>query len=109
MYAVIRSGGKQYRVSEGEVVRLEHLPGKVGGKVTFKEVLAVGENGTLEAGKPTLPSAKVTGSIVEQGKGDKVRVFKFKKNSQYKILRGHRQPFTAVRITEISSKASASE
>ena len=104
MYAVIRSGGKQYRVSEGEVVRLEHLPGKVGGKVTFKDVLAVGDNGKLEAGEPVLAKAKVSGSIVEQGKAAKVRVFKFKKNSQYKILRGHRQPFTAVKITEISAQ-----
>ncbi|HKZ52697.1 MAG TPA: 50S ribosomal protein L21 [Candidatus Acidoferrales bacterium] len=104
MYAVIRSGGKQYRVSEGEVVRLEHLPGKVGGKVTFKDVLAVGNDGKLEAGQPVLAKAKVNGSIVEQGKGAKVRVFKFKKNSQYKIMRGHRQPFTAVKITEISAQ-----
>jgi len=103
MYAVIRSGGKQYRVSEGEVVRLEHLPGKVGGKVTFKDVLAVGGNGKMEAGQPVSAKAKVSGSIVEQGKGAKVKVFKFKKNSQYKILRGHRQPYTAVKITEISS------
>jgi large subunit ribosomal protein L21 len=104
MYAVIRSGGKQYRVSEGEVVRLERLPGKVGGKVTFKDVLAVGNDGKLEAGQPVLAKAKVSGSIVEQSRSAKVRVFKFKKNSQYKILRGHRQPFTAVKITEISAQ-----
>ena len=104
MYAVIRSGGKQYRVAEGDVVRVECLPGKVGGKVTFKEVLAIGENGTLTAGTPTLAKAKVSGSIVEQGKGAKVRVFKFKKNSQYKILRGHRQAYTAVKVTEISAE-----
>ena len=104
MYAVIRTGGKQYRVAEGEVVRVERLPGKVGGKVTFKEVLAIGSNGALQAGTPTLPKAKVSGSIVEQGKAKKVRVFKFKKNSQYKILRGHRQPLTAVKITEISAE-----
>jgi large subunit ribosomal protein L21 len=104
MYAVIRSGGKQYRVSEGNVVRVERLPGKVGSKVTFKEVLAVGEGNKLEAGKPALPKAKVNGSIVEQGKGKKVQVFKFKKNSQYKILRGHRQLFTAVKITGIAAQ-----
>ncbi len=104
MYAVIRSGGKQYRVSEGEVVRLERLPGKVGGKVTFKDVLAVGGDGKMEAGQSLLAKAKVSGSIVEQGKDAKVRVFKFKKNSQYKILRGHRQPYTAVKITEITAE-----
>ncbi|MFQ5695893.1 MAG: 50S ribosomal protein L21 [Terriglobia bacterium] len=103
MYAVIRSGGKQYRVSKGDVVRLENLPGKVGGKVTFKEVLAVGEKGRLDLGQPTL-KAKVTGTIVAQSKAKKVRVFKFKKNSQYKIMRGHRQPFTAVKVTGISAE-----
>ena len=102
MYAVIRTGGKQYRVSESDVVRLEHLEGKVGKKVSF-EVLALGENGDLQVGTPAL-KAKVTGAIVEQGKGAKVRVFKFKKNSQYKILRGHRQRFTAVKVTEITAQ-----
>lgn len=104
MYAVIRSGGKQYRVAEGDVVRVESLHGKVGGKVTFKEVLAIGENGDVKAGTPTLAKAKVAGTILEQGKADKVRVFKFKKNSQYKIMRGHRQRFTAVKVTEISAE-----
>jgi large subunit ribosomal protein L21 len=104
MYAVIRSGGKQYRVAEGDVVRVESLAGKVGGKVTFKEVLAIGENGDVKVGAPTLAKAKVAGTILEQGKADKVRVFKFKKNSQYKIMRGHRQRFTAVKVTEISAE-----
>jgi len=104
MYAVIRSGGKQYRVAEGDVVRVESLPGKVGGKVTFKEVLALGGESDLKVGAPTLAKAKVAGTILEQGKADKVRVFKFKKNSQYKIMRGHRQRFTAVKVTEISAE-----
>ncbi|MDA2914832.1 50S ribosomal protein L21 [Acidobacteriia bacterium AH_259_A11_L15] len=104
MYAVIRSGGKQYRVSEGDVVRVESLPGKVGGKVNFKEVLAIGENGEVKLGTPTLPKAKVAATIVAQDKHKKVRVFKFKKNSQYKILRGHRQRFTAVKVTGISAE-----
>ncbi|MGH9805129.1 MAG: 50S ribosomal protein L21 [Candidatus Acidiferrales bacterium] len=104
MYAVIRTGGKQYRVNEGETVRVERLPGKVGGKVTFKEVLVVGENGTLKIGAPTLPKAKVAGSIVAHSKAKKILVFKFKKNSQYKIMRGHRQPFTDVKISEISAE-----
>ena len=104
MYAVIRSGGKQYRVAEGDVVRVESLPGKIGGKVTFKEVLALGGDGEMKLGNPTLAKAKVAGTIVEQAKADKVRVFKFKKNSQYKILRGHRQRLTAVKVTEISAQ-----
>jgi len=107
MYAVIRSGGKQYRVAEGDVVRLERLDGKVGKKVSF-DVLALGDNGDLQAGVPTL-KAKVAGTIVDQGKGERIHVFKFKKNSQYRIHRGHRQPFTAVKITEISAKEKEAE
>ena len=105
MYAVIRSGGKQYRVSEGDTVRLETLGGKVGGKHTFKgeEVLALGGDGSLKTDKAALAKAKVSATIVKQGQADKVGVFKFKKNSQYKILRGHRQRFTAVKIGEISA------
>jgi large subunit ribosomal protein L21 len=102
MYAIIRSGGKQYRVAEGDVLQVERLAGKAGGKVTFKEVLAVENDGDLQVGAPALPKAKVSATIVAQGKDAKVRVFKFKKNSQYKILRGHRQPLTTVKIAEIS-------
>jgi len=103
MYAVIRSGGKQYRVEPGAVVRIEALPGEVGGKITFKEVLLVKDDGKVKVGNPTLAKAKVTGTIVAQGKQKRVRVFKFKKNSQYKILRGHRQPYTAVKVEEITA------
>ncbi|MFQ5927320.1 MAG: 50S ribosomal protein L21 [Terriglobia bacterium] len=103
MYAVIRSGGKQYRVEPGAVVRVESLPGKVGAKITFKEVLAVNDDGGLKVGAPSLAKAKVTGTIVAQDKHKKVRVLKFKKNSQYKILRGHRQRYTAVKVNEISA------
>lgn len=100
MYAVIRSGGKQYRVEPGKVVKVERLPGKVGGKVTFADILAVGGDGAFATGEG-VPKAKVTGVIVEQGRNKKVRVFKFKKTNQYKILRGHRQNYTAVRVDKI--------
>lgn len=103
MYAVIRSGSKQYRVEPGAVIRVESMSGKVGGKITFKEVLAVKDDGGLKVGAPTLPKARVTGTIVEQGKHNKVRVLKYKKNNQYKILRGHRQRYTAVKVEEISA------
>lgn len=101
MYAVIRSGGKQYRVEPGKVVKVERLPGKVGGKVTFPDVLAISGDGfaTGEA----VAKAKVSGVIVEQGRGKKNRVLKFKKTNQYKILRGHRQNYTAVRVDKIVS------
>jgi len=103
MYAVIRTGGKQYRVSKGEVLRVETLTGEVGSQVSFDEVLAVSDKDGLKTGTPIVSAAKVQGKIVEHGKGDKINVFKFKKNSQYKILRGHRQRYTEVEITEISA------
>ena len=99
MYAVIRSGGKQYRVEPGQVVKVERLDGKLGGKVTFSDVLAVTGDDFLvgDAAEKTW----VTGVIVEQGRNKKIRVMKFKKRNQYKILRGHRQNYTAVRVDKI--------
>ncbi len=99
MYAVIRAGGKQYRVAPGDVIRVETQEDK-GGKLQFDDVLAVSvEAGSVEpAGSGTL----VTGAVVEQGRGDKILVFHFKRKKQYKKLRGHRQDYTAVRITEIA-------
>ena len=98
MYAVIRAGGKQYRVAPGDVIRVEKLSPE-GDKVQFDEVLAVsGKEGEL--GKPS--KAFVSGEIVEQGRADKVLVFHYKRKKQYKKLQGHRQPFTSVQITEIA-------
>jgi large subunit ribosomal protein L21 len=99
MYAVIRAGGKQYRVSPGDVVRMETQEDK-DGKVQFGDVLAV----SAEAGSvlPAGSGALVTGEVVEQGRGDKILVFHYKRKKQYKKLRGHRQDYTAVRITEIA-------
>jgi large subunit ribosomal protein L21 len=99
MYAVIRAGGKQYRVAPGDVVRVESLAGS-DGKVSFGEVLAVsGSEGQIV--KPGA-DVHVTGEIVEQGRAAKVLVFHYKRKKQYKKIAGHRQPFTAVRITEIA-------
>jgi large subunit ribosomal protein L21 len=99
MYAVIRAGGKQYKVAPGDVIRVEKLTG-TGGPVQFNEVLAV----SSEAGSVVKPGsgASVTGEVVEQGRGAKILVFHYKKKKQYKKLRGHRQDFSAVRITEIA-------
>jgi large subunit ribosomal protein L21 len=98
MYAVIRAGGKQYKVSPGDVVRVEKMNG-TDGRVEFGDVLAVSsEAGSVVPGK----GAQVTGEVVEEGRGQKVLVFHYKKKKQYKKLRGHRQDFTAVRITEIA-------
>ena len=102
MYAVIRSGGKQYRVAPGETVKVERLPGKVGGKITFGDVLAVGtDEPKLVTGKDAA-NAKVTGKIVSQDRHAKVVVLKFKTGGQYKIQRGHRQNYTAVQVSEIT-------
>src|SRR6185369_2728378 len=99
MYAVIRAGGKQYRVAPGDVIRVEKTPAS-NGKIEFTDVLAVsGEAGQI--GRPE-SGARVIGSVVEEGRADKILVFHFKRKKQYKKLAGHRQPFTAVRITEIA-------
>ncbi len=99
MYAVIRAGGKQYRVAPGDVIRVEKAAG-ADGKVEFNDVLAVsGQEGHV--GRPQ-SSASVVGSVVEEGRADKILVFHYKRKKQYKKLRGHRQAFTAVRITEIA-------
>jgi large subunit ribosomal protein L21 len=99
MYAVIRAGGKQYRVAPGDVIRVETQEDK-DGKVQFGDVLAV----SAEAGSvvPAGSGALVTGEVVEQGRGAKILVFHYKRKKQYKKLRGHRQDYTAVRITEIA-------
>ncbi len=99
MYAVIRAGGKQYKVSPGDVVRVEKVNG-TDGRVEFADVLAV----SAEAGSVVRPGAeaRVTGEIVDQDRGAKILVFHYKRKKQYKKLRGHRQDYTAVRITEIA-------
>ena len=100
MYAVIRAGGKQYRVAPGDVIRVEKFGTGTNGQVEFPEVLAVsGEAGQI--GKPQ-SEARVVGHVVEEGRSPKILVFHYKRKKQYKKLRGHRQPFTAVRITEIA-------
>ena len=100
MYAVIRAGGKQYRVAPGDVIRLENQGNGTDGKIEFNDVLAVsGEPGQI--GRPE-SAALVTGEVVEQGRAAKILVFHYKRKKQYKKLRGHRQGYTAVRITEIA-------
>jgi large subunit ribosomal protein L21 len=100
MYAVIRAGGKQYRVAPGDVIRVEKLATGTDGRVEFPEILAV-SGGEGQIGKPQA-GARVVGQLVEEGRGAKILVFHYKRKKQYKKLRGHRQSFTAVRITEIA-------
>jgi large subunit ribosomal protein L21 len=99
MYAVIRAGGKQYRVAPGDVIEIEKLAKSSGDNVQFDDVLAVSAT-EGEIAKPA--AAFVTGEVVEQGRGDKVLVFHYKRKKQYKKLQGHRQDYTAVKITGIS-------
>ena len=99
MYAVIRAGGKQYRVAPGDVIEIEKLPQSSGEDVQFADVLAVSAS-EGEISKPA--AAIVTGQVVEHGRGDKVLVFHLKRKKQYKKLQGHRQSYTAVKITGIS-------
>jgi len=100
MYAVIRAGGKQYRVTPGDVIRVEFQEGSSGSRVEFGDILAISpEQGRISSAGP---DAHVIGKVLEQGRGDKVLVFHYKRKKQYKKLRGHRQPYTAVRITEIA-------
>lgn len=99
--AVIRSGGKQYRVAEGESVKVDKLAGNAGDKVEFGEVLLVGGD-SAKVGKPTVAGAKVSGEIVEQGRGEKLVVFKFRRRKRHRKKAGHRQAFTEVKITSIT-------
>jgi large subunit ribosomal protein L21 len=100
MYAVIKTGGKQYKVAQGDKLRVEKLPGSVGEAVTFDQVLLVAGD-ALKLGKPLVGGAKVEAKIVEQGRGRKLVVFKFRRRKNYRRHTGHRQPFTALEITNI--------
>lgn len=102
-YAVIRTGGKQYRVSEGDVVKIEKLAGDVGEKVTLADVLFVGNDGEVKIGAPLVANAKVTGEIVGQDRAKKIIVFKKKRRKSYSRQRGHRQYQTALKITAIEA------
>ncbi len=101
MYAIIEAGGKQYRVSEGDLIDVERRSGEVGQAVNFQEVLLVGDQETIHVGKPVLAGARVVGTIAEQGKEAKIIVFKFKRRKKYRKKQGHRQLFTRVRIDQI--------
>jgi large subunit ribosomal protein L21 len=101
VYAVIQSGGKQYRVSEGELVRVEKLEAEAGAQVEFKDILLVKADDKMHIGRPLVEGASVQGIVEDTGKADKVLVFKYKKKKQYRRTRGHRQEYTEVRIEKI--------
>jgi large subunit ribosomal protein L21 len=101
LYAIIQSGGKQYRVSEGATVEVERLDGEVGQELEFPEVLFVSGDDEVQAGTPSVNGARVVGIIVAQKKGKKVLVFKFKRRKMYRKLTGHRQSITGIKISKI--------
>ena len=103
MYAIVRASGRQYRVEAGQVVRFERLLAEVGAQVTLGEVLLVSGDSGIQVGAPLLSGAEVLGTVVEQGRGEKIRVFKYKKRKHYRRTRGHRQSFTAVRIDTLKA------
>ena len=103
LYAIIKTGGKQYKVAEGSEVIIEKLDVEEGSSVTFEEVLVVGEGEEIKIGRPFVEGAKVTGSVVKNGKGPKLRIFKYKHKTNYRRRQGHRQPFTKVKIEKIES------
>ena len=100
MFAIIQTGGKQYKVQAGDVVKVEKLEANVGDKVNF-DVLLTSDNGAVVAGNPIVNGATCTAEVVEQGKGEKIVVYKYKAKKNYRRKQGHRQPFTAVKILEI--------
>ena len=101
-YAVIRTGGKQYRVEPGALVRVERLEGEVGSAVEFGDVLLAEADGALRIGRPLVEGARVRGEIIDQGRSRKVLIFKKKRRKNYRRRRGHRQSITTVRVTEIA-------
>ncbi|MCC6557466.1 MAG: 50S ribosomal protein L21 [Polyangiaceae bacterium] len=103
MYAVIKTGGKQYRVAEGQKLRVEKLAGVAGDKVTFNEVLLIGGADAPKIGRPLVSGASVAAEITAQDRGKKIVVFKFRRRKNYRRKNGHRQPYTELKITGITS------
>lgn len=102
MYALIQTGGKQYKVSEGTIVKIEKVEGEAGGNIVLDQVLMINdENGTVQIGDPLLGNARVTAKILEQGRNKKIIVYKYKKRKNYRRKQGHRQPFTRLLIEKI--------
>ena len=104
MYAVIKTGGKQYRVAVGDVLRVESLPEEAGSTVELDNVLMVADDGDIKVGAPVLADTTVTATVRGHGRGDKVRVYKFKRRKNYRRTQGHRQNYTELEITAIAGK-----
>lgn len=103
MYAIIKTGGKQYRVEEGMIIKVEKLDAEDGANVVFDEVMMVSTDNNLKVGKPVVEGAKVTGKVLAQGKDKKILVFKYKAKKRYRVKTGHRQPYTKVLVEKIEA------
>ena len=103
MYAIVDSGGKQYKVQEGEILRVEKLAGEMGDDVSFDKILMFSDGENVNIGTPLLEDVAVSGHIVEQGKAKKIIVFKYKRRKRYRRKQGHRQQFTAIKIDSIKN------
>ena len=103
MYAVVESGGKQYRVEEGDTLKVEKLPGEVGQEIAFDNVLLFSDGENVKIGQPVLSDVAVSGHIVEQGKAAKIIVFKYKRRKRFRRKQGHRQQYTAIKIDKIAT------
>ena len=103
MYAVIKTGGKQYRVAAGEKLKIEQIPAEVGAEVTLDQVLMVGEGESVKIGTPLVSGAAVKATVLSQGRHDKVRIFKMRRRKHYQKHQGHRQNYTEIRIDGISA------
>ena len=101
MYAVVKTGGKQYKVAPGEKLKVEQIPADVGAEVVLDQVLMVGEGESVRLGQPTVAGATVKATVVAHGRGEKIRIFKLRRRKHYQKSQGHRQSYTEVRIDDI--------
>lgn len=104
MFAIVETGGKQYRVQEGDVITVEKLNVEAGEKIVFDKVLMLSDGETIKVGAPYVESCNVTGTVVENGKGPKVIIFKYKAKKDYRKKQGHRQPYTMIKIDKVSAR-----
>lgn len=103
MYAVIKTGGKQYRVAVGQKLKIEQIPADIGQEIALDQVLSVGEGDTLKIGTPFVDGAKVTATVLAQGRHDKIKVFKMRRRKGYRRTQGHRQNYTEIRIEAVNA------
>ena len=102
MNAVVKTGGNEYRISKGDLIRVEKMEGKVGDQVTMKDILMISDEDKVQVGHPFLANAEITGEIVQQVRGKKVLIYKMKRRKNYRRTKGHRQTYTYIRVNEIS-------